>query len=197
MNKKLVPILIIIGALLLIILIIWFLFFRGGQEPIENNVPEAEVVVNQPIEEEQEVEQKPEERRQNIVPEERELNANDLGKMASSFAERFGSYSNHSNYSNILDLQIFMTRKMKNWAEKSIEESKNEYSDIYYGITTKAISSEVQEFDSEAGKAVVLVSTQRKESTGSMSNSSTYYQDILITYVKERDVWKVDSAYWQ
>src|SRR6056297_1177249 len=139
MNKKLVPILIIIGALLLIILIIWFLFFRGGQEPIENNVPEAEVVVNQPIEEEQEVEQKPEERRQNIVPEERELNANDLGKMASSFAERFGSYSNHSNYSNILDLQIFMTRKMKNWAEKSIEESKNEYSDIYYGITTKAI----------------------------------------------------------
>lgn len=196
MNRKWVPILIILLALLFIILIIWFVFFRSVEEEPQTEIPETDVVVNQPIVLEEEPQQE-EPAEQNIVPEEREFTANDLRKMASSFAERFGSYSNHSNFSNILDLEIFMTREMKDWAEKSVQEAKSEYKDIYYGITTNAISSEVQEFEPDAGRAVVLVNTQRKESTGSMSNSSTYYQDILITYLKERGVWKVDSAYWQ
>jgi hypothetical protein len=36
-----------------------------------------------------------------------------LEKIASSFAERLGSYSNQSNFSNILDLKVFMTLSMQ------------------------------------------------------------------------------------
>ncbi len=194
-NRKWIPILLIIFGLLLIILIIWFLFFRNIEETPQTTLPPAEVAINQPIEKVEVVKNNSE--TNVVIPENRELTANDLSKMASSFAERFGSYSNHSNFSNILDLQIFMTEKMKNWAEKQIKEAEEGYKDIYYGITTKAISTEVQEFDENNGKATILVTTQRKESTGNMSNSSVYYQDILITYIKEKGVWKVDSAYWQ
>jgi hypothetical protein len=39
--------------------------------------------------------------------------------------------------------------------------------------------------------------TQRKESSGSYSNAKTYYQNILINFIKEDGVWRVDSAVWQ
>ena len=42
------------------------------------------------------------------------FNKDDLMRMAASFAERFGSYSNHSNFSNVVDLKVFMSIKMAN-----------------------------------------------------------------------------------
>ena len=120
--------------------------------------------------------------------------------MAASFVERFGSYSNQSNYNNINDLKIFMTKNMSNWADKFIKEQreKSQVNDIYYGITTKAVSEKVQEFDEDVGQAEILVSTRRREALGTTNNvSKTYNQNILVTFVKERGSWKVDSAYWQ
>ena len=122
-----------------------------------------------------------------------------LKRIASSFAERFGSYSNHSGYSNVLDLKIFMTKDMQVWADNFVEETKakEKYNAIYYGITTKAISEEVQKFDDDTGQADILVKTQRRESTGEMGNASIFYQDVLISFTKENNSWKVSKAEWQ
>ncbi|MDD5567195.1 MAG: hypothetical protein PHH01_03280 [Patescibacteria group bacterium] len=122
-----------------------------------------------------------------------------LKATARSFAERFGTFSNYSDYENVEHLLPYMTQRMKKWANKYIEEqrAKPPYTGIYSGTTTKALSVKTSSFEEAAGTAEFLVSTQRKESTGTTSNARIYYQDIKIKFVKEQSVWKVDEAWWQ
>jgi len=129
-----------------------------------------------------------------------DMNREDLERMAASFGERYGSYSNHSNFSNIVDLKIFMSKKMKKWADDYIAEQKSKESvdDIYYGIITKSIGTEILEFNEDAEKVEILVQTRRREAIGTTSNiSDVFNQGIIITFAKEMGAWKVDSANWQ
>lgn len=123
----------------------------------------------------------------------------DLARLAAAFSERFGSYSNQSDYSNIRDLKIFMSSSMKAWADEYIRQAilKNADTSIYYGITTKAVTTEIKSYDEDSGQAEILIKTQRREATGTTANASSFYQDIIIKFVKEDGAWKVDSAYWQ
>ena len=132
-------------------------------------------------------------------PKKEEMGEADLKRMAGSFAERFGSYSNQSDYSNIEDLMIFMTDSMKEWAEGYIIKTAGKSGDrsIYYGITTKAVAEEVKNYDEIGGEAEILVHAQRRESTGARANSRTFYQDVVIRFKKESNAWKVDAAIWQ
>jgi len=130
---------------------------------------------------------------------EREFTKDDLSRMAASFAERFGSYSNQSNFNNIVDLKLFMSEEMKEWADSyvSSQRGKQIASDIYYGITTKAVAREIREYDDDAGNASVFVQTRRREATSSTSNTSKVFgQDIIIRFIKEKGAWKVDDANW-
>jgi hypothetical protein len=119
--------------------------------------------------------------------------------MAAAFAERFGSFSNQSDYGNFRDLQIFETAAMQAWAQNYISQAKAKKADttVYYGIVTKSIVTEVKQFDSSAGQAEILVKTQRRETTGTSAASPAYYQDIIVKYLLEGGAWKVDSADWQ
>lgn len=128
------------------------------------------------------------------------FNKEDLTRLAASFTERFGSYSNHSNFTNIIDLKVFMTEKMQRWADAYVAEQrkKNLADAIYYGITAKAIEKEVKEFDDNVGVASVLVTTRRREYSGATNNlSDTFNQAILVKFINENGAWKVDSATWQ
>lgn len=130
----------------------------------------------------------------------REFNKDDIRRMASSFAERFGSYSNQSNFANILDLKIFMTRKMKDWADSYVAENRAvpQGADIYFGITTSAIAEEIEQYDDDLGFATILVFTRRQEARVSRNNVSDIYdQRIEIALKKENGAWKVDHAFWQ
>jgi hypothetical protein len=128
----------------------------------------------------------------------RELTAEDVRKMSLSFAERFGSYSNQSNYENIEDLKIFMTSNMKTWADGYIIDLKklNKDTTNYFGIITLAINGEVKKFDKNAGVAEVLVYTQRRELGANSAEIKVYNQNITLNFVKSGSEWKVDSAYW-
>ena len=204
MNRKLISLLIIISGLIILIGVIYIIFFYdfSPQDQILTEERTAQQTENKETEEQivklpTEVASKtaksgPEISRTDITRE-------DLKRMALSFTERFGSYSNHSNYSNIIDLKIFMSKQMQVWADNYVNkfQAEKEYSSIYYGITTKAIQAEIKKFNDESQQAEVLVKTKRRESTGTMSNFSTFYQDIIITFIEEGGVWKVDNAYWQ
>jgi len=206
MNKKLIGTLIVILSLIIIGGIIYFLFFSnifGGGEKTENETPKQTTPVIDTTVKEKPLEITPtikENKQITINVESKSMNKEMLAQVATSFAERFGSYSNQSNYSNINDLKIFMSQKMSDWADNYIKENraKNQANDIYYGITTKSVSSEVKVFDDDLSKATILIKTRRREALGTTNNvSKTYNQDILITFVKEKGAWKVDSAYWQ
>ncbi len=196
MDKKYIGIIAIIGSLLAIVGIIYYMFFYDPAVGIlpNNESKEEEVRVNLPTGNERTVI----EIEQSEVNEEK-VRENDLKRIALSFSERFGSYSNQSNYGNIRDLKIFMSEDMKSWADNYIQEqiAKNIDRSIYYGVTTKSVAGEVNKFDEDVGIAEVFIQTQRREAIGTTSNTESFQQDIIINFVMERGAWKVDSAEWQ
>lgn len=131
--------------------------------------------------------------------EEHEIGQQDLIKISQAFAERFGSYSNYSNYANFSDLKIFMTDTMKSWADKYVEElrSSSQGGTDYFGITTVAVTSEVEAFNESAGSASIMVTTQRRESTSQVDEGEAYIQKIQIGLKEVNGEWLVDKAYWQ
>jgi len=142
----------------------------------------------------------PESNENNVVIEPADLSKDELIRLAESFSERFGSYSNQSNFSNIKSLKIFMSLRMKERSDEFIKEQLSSGADnsIYYGITTKAISSEILDYDDDVGTAKIKVQTRRREATSSTNNlSNVFAQDIIINLIKERGAWKVGSANWQ
>ena len=128
----------------------------------------------------------------------RTLTAEDLRKMSLSFAERFGSFSNQSNYSNFEDLKIFMSDNMKKWSDGYVADLEKAATSTtaYYGISTIAISGEVKKFNTTAGQAEVVVSTQRREQSANSSSANVFNQNITLDFVKVGNDWKVDAAYW-
>lgn len=207
MNKKIIGIAVIIIGLIALIGFIYFMFFynfSSGNSARTNKNPVKEAPVGeisglpskQPAENSSQravINIKKQNKTENKVTEE------DLKRMAASFAERFGSFSNQVNYGNINDLRIFMSVKMKNWADRFIkkETAKNVNSGIYYGITTKAIAEQVNQFNDDSGRAQITVSAQRREAVGALGNAVGFQQDIIINFIKENGIWKVDSAVWQ
>jgi hypothetical protein len=210
MDKKLLGFTIVFIGIVLLVGIVYFFFFRdtGGisgpaaneEDVIANLQPSAGKTSSSPAS----LPQKPEETTVSAIKiklstGKREVGEADLQRMAAAFAERYGSYSNQSGYKNIDELDILMTAKMSEWSKKYIAELKRKgtANAVYYGINTKAISTAVNTFDKASAVAEVLVKTQRTSSTAAPNNSKTFYQDIIIGFEKENDIWKVSRAYWQ
>jgi len=202
-NKKIYAILLILLAILFIVGIIYFLFFYGKTKDnslvqteegkktsnIVGELKSIKKVVKKIVQKES---------KEGVVVDE-EIDKSNLEKKASSFAERFGSYSNQSNYENISSLKVFMSKKMKIWADKFIKEAreKEEDSSVYNGVRTKALISEMINFDKAKGEAKILVKTQKVKTNGESGNPVSKQEDILIIFIKENGVWKVDGAFWQ
>ena len=217
MSKKIIGLIIIIIGILLLSGMIYGFFinpnffyniFNKKDEVVNidyknNQDPEQKEAKNDPlvrevkvVEQKQDIKTGEEERKPDTV----RSSKDDLIRMSSSFSERFGSYSNQSDYSNLSHLMIFMSEKMKKWAEDFIEKSRIEKgpTDIYYGITTRAVKAEMVKYDEDSGLAEVLVNTRRKEANISSDNqSNSFSQNVSINFIKENGVWKVDSARWQ
>jgi hypothetical protein len=201
MDRKYIGAIFIALGLIFLALIIYFIFFYDfspktaaipDQSNIQNSLP---AVKNIPA---AALAKKETAVKTTQTYSQQDLKEMDLKRLAGSFAERFGTYSNQSPLTNVSDLKIFMSRRMQNWADNFIvEESKKSSSPIYYGITTKAVIEEMKTYKESDGEAQVIVKTQRREATGSMNNVSYLQQDIIVNFVKENGAWKVDSAYWR
>lgn len=119
--------------------------------------------------------------------------------VANSFAERFGSYSNQSDYLNFADLDMFMTDSMSNWIPRYIDQLDAENPDfnIYYAIETKVISNQINQMAEDSTEAEILIKTQRQEFENDIGNPRIFYQDLRLDLVKVNDEWKVNGAYWE
>ncbi|MFA6514396.1 MAG: hypothetical protein WCT50_03890 [Patescibacteria group bacterium] len=203
-NRKSLGIIIIVLGLIILGLIIYFGFFYGNEKPQPIvSVEQPAVTAQLPSIVEETPTTTPGDRNRNYQlydtskEAEHKINQNDLVKLAELVAQRIGSFSNYSNYSNFTDLNLFMTDNMKTWADKYVADLKaaTKAGEEYYGITTKAIVSKVVEYNDTAGKAKIVVTTQRRESTG-QTEGKAYNQDIEITLQKVNGDWLVDQAYW-
>lgn len=120
-----------------------------------------------------------------------------LKKKAGFFTERFGTYSNQSNFDNIKDLEIFMTNDMKEWAENFVElESNKEYSGHYNGVIVRSITSNVLSLDIDNGFAVVVVDAQKIESDTNGDKVPEMVK-LRINFVDNNNDWLVNKADWQ
>ncbi|MDO8582225.1 MAG: hypothetical protein Q7S16_05135 [bacterium] len=122
--------------------------------------------------------------------------SSDILDVSRSFAERFGSFSNQSNFENVQGLKPFMTPTMRTWADAFVRDAtaKADSNAPYYGITTRtleAVAGSVQE-----GSATVLVKTQRREVKGTAS-PRVFYQDLSLTLKKIGGEWRVEKATWK
>lgn len=191
---------------------VYFMFFRS-----ESATPQEDFIV---LDQSSVVEEQKQEEKKAVLPKEVPVVKNEIKKeevkkevnsapidtsddrkvleqLAFNFAERFGTYSNQSDYANFLGLRVFMTEKMKNWVEKYTENLKKENGDsyIYHGITTRAFASQTLEKTENTSR--VLVETKRLESFGSKENTAQKDQAIEIQFMKEGEAWKVSGAYWK
>jgi len=204
MNKKIGLLLILVFGSFLIVAIIYYVFYFS----VDDSLPQEELGtedVSQASDSIKRIElAKTEELESEKIVAVRKMDTPmgqaNLERMARSFAERFGSFSNQSNFSNITDLKMVMSEDMQSWADAYIEKNRktNLANDVYYGLTSKALSTEVEKFNDSKGEAVIRVETRRREAMGTTNNASKLFsQEILITFIKENKAWRVDSAYWQ
>ena len=123
--------------------------------------------------------------------------SDDLGKVAMSFVQRFGTYSTQSDYGNFTDLEIMMTPSMRSWSESYVSDlKKQQKNNSYYGITTKALTYKVKSYDEKSGQTEIVVSTQRSDSATTIGGGQPYIQDITVELAKENGEWLFDRAVW-
>lgn len=129
------------------------------------------------------------------------LSEPDLGSYllatASTFAEKFGSFSNQSNFENLGDLKVMMTSEMISWAENYIRQNQAKPGEAHYGVTTKALLPKIVDFQEGKGEATIAITTQRQETINNTLNPRIFYQDILLKLKKSGDKWLVAEAEWQ
>lgn len=203
-NNNTPRIILFILIFLLLGVVAYFLFFFKwpGDSPIGNfvnNIKTVNNIVKDNLPESNESnENKTEEKEELPPPTSEEVDRNTAAKIASAFVERFGSYSNQSDFGNVTDLRGFMTDSMRNWADNYVEKARDNFSvsDAFYGITTKSVSYKIESFDMQSGTAKMTISTQRAESRENLEES-VYYEDAVIEMIKEGNDWKIDGIYWQ
>lgn len=201
-NKKKISFVIIAISLIIIAVVVWLVLKNkdtGLIPPIDSNLNEGIATITEPINTTTPGTTPRDYRKFDISKEPKiEQDAEAVKKIAMAFAERFGSFSNQSNYSNIEDLKIFMTKSMGDWAEGYLSDLKKSKSNNgeYYGITTKAVSAEVKSFDKTKGEAEIVVTTSRQETKGSVA-SAYFNQELTLKMAKDGSIWKADSASWQ
>lgn len=117
-----------------------------------------------------------------------------LEALAKTFAERYGSYSSHSELSNLRELQPIMTSRMAKSAAAALPQSLPGTG--FYGVSTKVLSVQIIALNDAETEAQLAVQTQRSETrTGQGGNQ--FYQKLTVSLVKESAGWKVDQAAWQ
>jgi len=200
-NRKKLGILLILLGLIIILLILYFSFMKKDKgsaiitpdnQTTDINVEQVGTTTPSDI---------PRNNQKYDVSQEANhvFNQTDLAKRAKYFAERFGSYSNQSNYENFSDLEIFMTEDFASWSVsyvKQLRENAPSF-ETYYGISTRALTTEVISYDEKNSQAEVDVLTERSESSSLGGDLESYRQNISLKFVKVDNDWLVDAAYWE
>lgn len=116
-----------------------------------------------------------------------------LKTLAKSFAERWGSFSNHSDYDNFASLKPSMTPEMQKWADSYLEKEKARIKDFsFYGVITKVLSEKVEGDIKDAAKINLVC--QKQESLNN-EDIKVSYSDISLGFVQKDGKWLVSEMH--
>lgn len=110
-----------------------------------------------------------------------------------NFTERFGSWSNQNDASNLIEAQAYASSSYSQYLETQIQKTKATPVPVEYsGTVTKALVFTF--LKQTASQASIQVSTQQEVTTGSTTVTKT--KDLLIDLIKVGADWKVNAAVW-
>jgi hypothetical protein len=121
----------------------------------------------------------------------------ELEDFVARFIERWGTYSNQSDFSSLKSLDSQMSSKMRNFIDSYTDQIKQDYpyQNGYYGITTRSVAVDLGNFNSGLSFTEASIGTRRTETMGS-AESSTFNQDVTVDLIKINNEWLVDGVFW-
>ncbi|MBT5338046.1 hypothetical protein HN858_01455 [Candidatus Falkowbacteria bacterium] len=179
------------GILVIALIIIFFVMSevkRVEQEKADNEITPVETIIGQEDAD-----------TNNIIvtlPSDQEKLAVSVRAVATTFVERFGSYSNQSEYAGFEELASIMTQSMASWVKNTyLPQLKKEHDPKGYFYSIKTSAPVVEISVEEENFVEIIVKTQRLEKTD--NSSQTFNQDIVLELVKQDGEWAIDGAFWR
>jgi len=120
----------------------------------------------------------------------------EVERLSRLFIERFGSYSNFSNFENITSMEPFMTRTMLSYAQ-TLKVSKTDSQTVgqYVGVTATVISLNTTQFSASNSATVSFVINQETQNGLNAPIESAYRDGRLeLEYVGGQ--WLVDGIFY-
>jgi hypothetical protein len=202
MNKKVGLFLIVLGALIIAGIIYFLFFFNTGVNPLAPASEEKRAGLETSGTKGGAKDSASKAIASSTSPENARISSDEAkrgsaARLASMFAERLGSYSNQSGFENFKDLEPSMSDAMKAEAQKTSAELKKLHGNYieYYAVATKALKTEIINYDESAGRADIKVTAMRQEYKAK-NEPRNYYQDLSVGMAMEGKNWKVESAVW-
>lgn len=188
-NKKIIA-LVVGGFVVIILIVVFFLINEREITPPEQESETTPVATIDVPDEKKEIIKKTE-----ISPEIKMASA--IKPVAIAFVERFGTFTNHSNFLSIQELEPIMTETMTTWVQTVyISKLKEEHdpTGFFYRITAEA--PVVLITDETAATATAKVTAKRIESIGD-AEPVEFLQDIQLEMIKVNEEWLVNGAFWE
>jgi hypothetical protein len=113
---------------------------------------------------------------------------------ATSFTERFGSYSTDTNFENIERSRYLMTDNMERQADAIVRQGQAD--DTFSSVQSTVAGVVITDYSDGATGATVEVSVRQGKRTGTAAATSYSNAKANLTLKKVDDQWLVDSFHW-
>ena len=200
LSKKNIIIAVVVLIVIIVVgLVVYFIFLRQPVEEKTNQNSSVSLLTNAPTS----AEAIPGLETDTMNLEEAEIQGGllierKLKILASTFVERYGSYSDQGELQNLNELECQMTDSMKQVAQGyrlSLESDFEAYSN-YYGVATKSLVANIKLLNQTEGLATVEIITQRIKKIAGQATEK-FNQTALVTLEKVTDDWLIANVSWQ
>jgi len=125
-----------------------------------------------------------------------ELTERQLEIQIRRFVEKWGSYSNQSDFFTIKSLSNKMSTSMQRHLFSYISGIQNEhpYGNGYYGISTTVVDVDIVDYASSASTLTATVAVRRMEAVADQSNVFNQYAEVDL--IKIGNEWLIDKVEW-
>ena len=115
-----------------------------------------------------------------------------LTALARMFIERYGTWSNQSNFENFTDLYFYMTDGLKAETQNFVVNQQADFSAdaIYYGLTTRVLSLDLNNIVTDTSAEFSANIQQQETKDG---QTAVLSKKAVLDFIKQGADWKVNQ----